>query len=335
MFRQVLRVVAVSGLVFSAAAGAPAATVIYRPALIPVGLPIPPAPFSIDPPAPTTSDVIHFSAPLDGEVYSNACYAAAALRGQPVLDIDEGERVINILFDGVFSDICPEIYDPVTGAMGEFGPLAVGDWTFYNSHGGSLDFAVVPATPADFDGDGNVDLADLNALTAEANLATGLAVPPAGAKFDLSNDDIVDSTDLDQWLADAATINGLDSPYLGGDANLDGDVDVWVLDGSGDAQLLSANLGTTSGAVWGDGDFNGDGDVDVWAADGSGDAQTLSSNLPYLSSNGQTTFVPATVIVPEPSTIAMLVGLGLLGLLRLIGFVRRRNRQILTPRFPT
>jgi len=31
--------------------------------------------------------------------------------------------------------------------------------------------------------------------------------------------------------------------------------------------------------TWSDGDFNFDGDVDVWAFDGSGDAQALSSNL--------------------------------------------------------
>ena len=43
-----------------------------------------------------------------------------------------------------------------------------------------------------------------------------------------------------------------------GDANLDGEVDVLV-----DAFLLVGNLGTTSGATFGQGDFNGDGVVDV------------------------------------------------------------------------
>ena len=139
----------------------------------------------------------------------------------------------------------------------------------------------VPSTfdPADFDQDGNVDIVDVNLLTAEADLAAGLAVPLADAKFDLSGNNIVDSADLDLWLAAAATIDGYGSPYLKGDANLDADVDVWDFDGSGDAQVLSENLGTASGAVWGDGDFNGDDDVDVWDFDGSGDAQVLSSNL--------------------------------------------------------
>jgi len=64
-----------------------------------------------------------------------------------------------------------------------------------------------------------------------------------------------------------------------GDANLDGDCDVIQLDGKGDAQILTSNLGATSGMGWEDGDFNFDGDVDVIQLDGKGDAQLLTSNL--------------------------------------------------------
>ena len=138
---------------------------------------------------------------------------------------------------------------------------------------------IVSDTSTDFNGDGNVDVVDVNLLTAVGDLAVGVAVPPADAKFDLIHDDIVDSADLDQWLVDAAMINGLGSPYLRGDANLDGDVDVWDFDGSGDAQVLMSNMGMQHGAKWGDGDFNGDGDVDVWWFDNSGDAQVLMSNM--------------------------------------------------------
>lgn len=66
-----------------------------------------------------------------------------------------------------------------------------------------------------------------------------------------------------------------------GDANLDGDVDVFRFDGGGDAQILTSNLGTLSGATWTDGNFNGDGDVDVFQFDGLGDAQLLTSNLGF------------------------------------------------------
>jgi len=140
--------------------------------------------------------------------------------------------------------------------------------------------------PTDFDQDDDSDIDDIDALTAAADLATGLPAALAGEQFDLTGDETVDGADLDKWLADAATINGFGSPYLKGDANVDGDVDVWAFDGSGDAQVLSSNLGTMSGMVWSDGDFNGDGDVDVWAFDGSGDAQHLSSNLGSTSDVG-------------------------------------------------
>lgn len=68
-----------------------------------------------------------------------------------------------------------------------------------------------------------------------------------------------------------------------GDANLDGDVDVFQFDGGGDAQILTSNLGTTSGATWSRGDFNGDGDVDVFEFSGGGDAQLLTSNLGFAA----------------------------------------------------
>ncbi len=194
-------------------------TIDFRRALTPRGNPsppIPPASFAIDPPAPTTADTIFFTVPLDGEVYSNDCYAAAALRGRPVLDINEGDRVINILFDGIFSGMCPMIYDPVTGVWGNFGTLAAGDWTLYNSHGGSLDFTVEP-DPSTFilhsiasgdwgaadawDGDGRIPTADDQVLvgshsvtvTADAvakslqiTEADGKLIVDAGAVLDLT-----------------------------------------------------------------------------------------------------------------------------------------------------
>ena len=87
-----------------------------------------------------------------------------------------------------------------------------------------------------------------------------------------------------------------------GDANLDGDVDVWDFDGTGDAQILSENLGTMIGATWGMGDFNGDGDVDVWDLDGSGDAQILSENLGWGTDVGQDAAAGTAEALYDPAT---------------------------------
>ncbi len=135
---------AVLSLVFSAATGAAAASIDYRPALIPIGEPPLPVPLAIEPQNPTTADTIAFTAPLDGELYSNSCFAAVAHVGLPVLDIDAEARTINISFNGISSERCILVYDPVVGAFGDFGKLSTGDWTFLNSHGGSLNFTVVP-----------------------------------------------------------------------------------------------------------------------------------------------------------------------------------------------
>ena len=166
----------------------------------------------------------------------------------------------------------------------------------------------------DFDGGGNVDVVDLNLLTAAGDLTVGVALSSVNAQFDLNGDNIVDSADLDRWLVLAATINGYDSPYLKGDTNLNGEVDVWEPDGTGDAQVLSSNLNTMTGMVWGDGDFNGDGDVDVWEPAGLGDAQLLSTNMLATNDIGAAT-------VPEPSTLALLA----MGAIGLLTYTRRRR----------
>ena len=91
-----------------------------------------------------------------------------------------------------------------------------------------------------------------------------------------------------------------------GDANLDGDVDVFEFSGNGDAQTLTSNLGTTSGAVWAKGDFNGDGDVDVFEFSGNGDAQLLTSNIGFsaASSVSSLTAFAAVSIGDEADTAA-------------------------------
>jgi hypothetical protein len=147
MSKLAFRLAAVPALFLAVVASAPAATIDFLPVPDPGAPPTKPVALAIDPAAPTTASVISFTAPLDGKVHSNDCFAAAELLGSPVLDIDTANRKIEIGFDGIYSTVCPTIWDPVSGASGEFGPLAAGDWTLFNSHGESLAFTVTTIVP--------------------------------------------------------------------------------------------------------------------------------------------------------------------------------------------
>jgi hypothetical protein len=99
---------------------------------------------TISPSSPTTSDVILFTTPLEGNVHSNACVAASALGGYPLLARDDANHIIDLLYDGNIPMACPRIFDPVIGAEGEFGPLAAGDWVLRDPHNNTLQFTVIP-----------------------------------------------------------------------------------------------------------------------------------------------------------------------------------------------
>ena len=112
---------------------------------------------------------------------------------------------------------------------------------------------------ADFNGDGNLDCADVNALVVD--IAAGLNT----MTFDLTGDGLVDGADLNQWLADAGAVNlPSGGAYPLGDATLDGRVD------GSDFNEWNANKFTPT-AAWCSGDFNADGRVDgtdfgIWNA---------------------------------------------------------------------
>ncbi|MGD9127657.1 MAG: dockerin type I domain-containing protein [Planctomycetia bacterium] len=78
-----------------------------------------------------------------------------------------------------------------------------------------------------------------------------------------------------------------------GDANGDGTVD------SSDATILAGNWQSTANVGWAEGDFNGDGAVD-------------SSDATILAGNWQASLNTANT-VPEPSSLALLVTLAILG----------------------
>ena len=114
----------------------------------------------------------------------------------------------------------------------------------------SVDFSGIVA-PGDFDGDGDFDCDDVNALTAE--IATGGANPQ---RFDLNSDNVVNLDDLTAWLQIAGSANlGPGLTFLPGDATLDG-----LVDGSDFSQWSTHKF--TLQSSWCLGDFNADGSVD-------------------------------------------------------------------------
>ncbi len=109
----------------------------------------------------------------------------------------------------------------------------------------------------DFNGDGTVDVEDLNDLLKLGPLAEGFRVEP-GAPFvyDLNRDGWVNMGDVSVWLNDAAAINHLPSAYPVGDGNLDGLVDI-------DDFKLWNSAKFSASLAWDDGDYNCDGWIDV------------------------------------------------------------------------
>ena len=142
----------------------------------------------------------------------------------------------------------------------------------------SLNFAV------DFNTDGLVDCADIDALVA------AIADGSHTTDFDLTGDGLVDGDDLSMWLADAGDINlGSGAAYLSGDANLDGVVD------ASDFNIWNANK-FTQNASWCSGDFTADGFVD------GSDFNAWNSNK----------FSSSLDVVPEPAGFYGLLLAGML-----------------------
>jgi hypothetical protein len=144
----------------------------------------------------------------------------------------------------------------------------------------------------DFDADGHLGFADIDALTSA--IRTGVF----DARFDVNNDRQLGEQDRTFW------VHELKGTWFG-DANLDGAVQF------GDFVLLANHFGLSGG--WGDGDFDGTGDTQF------ADFVLLAENF------GRGSSVPASVPEPWASHLALI---GLLGLIarRRVRSVARRSR---------
>ncbi len=166
-----------------------------------------------------------------------------------------------------------------------FTPNATRDLRFnFGLTDGTLNTGVVQYVPklpdvtTDFDGDGDSDCDDIDALVSEIVANTN------DPMFDLNGDGQTDSLDLDQWRVDAGAIN-LPSAgtYLEGDANLDGNVDI------SDFNIWNSNK-FTSNPAWCSADFTADGSVDI------SDFNVWNANK-FQSSD--------VAVVPEPDALTL------------------------------
>ena len=156
-----------------------------------------------------------------------------------------------------------------------------------------LVLAVLSALPGDINGNGMLDIADIDALTAEA--AAGTHRP----QFDFNTDGVVDRSDIQIWVEDYKYT------WIG-DVDLDGQFNsndlVLVFQAGEYEDPVALN------SVWSRGDWNGDGECDsndlIWSFQAGGYEQGVRA---------------AVAAIPEPSA-----GLLLCSALAGSGIWRRR-----------
>ena len=162
------------------------------------------------------------------------------------------------------------ILDPTAGP-GELLVISENDILAFDVIGYDL-IETVAGVLGDFDGDSDVDLADLDQYNGNigADAVGDLAV------LDLDGDGTIDAADFEQHFSTLVETSSGVAGTFAGDANLDGKVDVLT-----DAFSLVSNLG--SGVTsWSQGDFNADGEVTVLE-----DAIALVSNLGNRNTDAQ------------------------------------------------
>ena len=201
------------------------------------------------------------------------------------LEIFEGEFIEGaegnyLVFEGVMGDSFELLSQPLRGGNPRAPVNAIEIVAAGGGGGGD----------GDFNGDGILDAADIDALSAEVLAGTN------NASFDLTGDAVVDDADRSEW------VNNLRKTWFG-DSDLNGEF------ASGDLVTVFSGGKFESGnpAGWADGDWNGDGVFN------STDFVTAFSGGGY--ENGPRA---ATAAVPEPGSMSLL-------LLGALGFLSRRR----------
>ena len=199
-------------------------------------------------------------------------------------------------FSGTLPDVDPEGH-PQTIEV----EIKPGEYLWYGhmeDNSGGISGMIIRQTSGgglagDFNGDGVLDTADIDDLTARSASKTNPAA------YDLNSDALVDVDDVGMWVKDLA------NSWIG-DANMDGEFNSSDL-----VSVLSAGTYETGAeAVWSTGDFNGDG------------AANSSDLVAALSDGGYENGPRAAVAsVPEPATVSLLLAAGL----SLVHLSRRRR----------
>jgi hypothetical protein len=180
--------------------------------------------------------------------------------------------------------------DQINGMPAEITSTVPGQtWTF-NPATGIVTFGA--ALPGDFNGNGMLDIEDINMLTAAS--ASG----ENDLTYDLNADQAVNESDVSIWAEDLFVTSA-------GDANLDKEFNTGDL-----LKVFQDGLFETGqAAVWENGDWNGDGVF------GTGDLLKA-----FQAGTFETGIIGAVASVPEPSSLVLL----LVGLVSVMGLARRR-----------
>ncbi|MCA9213596.1 MAG: lamin tail domain-containing protein [Planctomycetales bacterium] len=151
---------------------------------------------------------------------------------------------------------------------------------------GFVPSGIVNPNLGDFDNDGDLDVDDIDALSAEVRAGTNTE------SFDLNNDAVVSGLDRVVWVEE------LKNTFFG-DSNLDGEFNSTDFVSVFTSGLYESE--TKGTATWGTGDWNGDGNFD------SSDFVTAFQSQAYEKGPRQAN------AVPEPSAVvSLLVGIGAL-----------------------